>query len=390
MLYVCTVFDVNRDSRPLVSATYDDKSHNLKLYDLYLPKTGRKIYDIEQDIKRIAAVIKDAPEVHLNDYKQHSIAFGLSDEIADNVYDDPFKWDVNPPREETRKAVSQGIRTMKLNGSHQWMRLRARAACVYRYLQERGAVFGYEQARPIWHMDLYSGRTRTTGFNIQGLGEGDPVGNINGDTQFINFDWVSADLRVAALMSGDEKLEESFKHSDPYVYLAEFVNQGAEKDLLTRNEAKGAMIRSLYAMNEGSPALDFYSDLRDWMVGCRINYERDGYLSSILGRKFRPDLKKDKGIRSVFNGTIQGSVVHAMQLCIRKVWDRFPDNVLIESHDSMTITCRPEQAPEIMKYVRNVMMHPFREVIDANPIFPIEISIGKIYKKWKSSKRIYG
>jgi len=82
---------------------------------------------------------------------------------------------------------------------------------------------------------------------------------------------------------------------------------------------------------------------------------------------------------------MQGSVAHAMQLTIRKVWERLGHRLLMEGHDSLVVTASPD-AGEIkatISAVVPIMLHPFQDVLPDNPAFPLKVSIGKRWKKWK-------
>ena len=228
-----------------------------------------------------------------------------------------------------------------------------------------------------------SGRTRVTEFSIQGLSEDAKIHNLNGDQIFVNFDWVSADFRVASIMSGDKGLIESFEHSDPYTYMAEKVNVGAEDNPLTRDEAKIFLLKSLNSLD--AEHLDFYPDLRDWMISSQESIRSSGKLSSMLGRTFH--VSGERTERSVFNAVVQGSVAHAMQAVIRKVWDVLSDQILTENHDSLVLTAKPSDVPAIIKIVVEIMTRPFAGILDGNPVFPVVVSIGKQYKLWKRFKR---
>lgn len=389
MLFVYTIFDPARDGHPLVTTVIDHTGKS-KIYNLYLRGTGRKIYDVEQDIKSISCMITASECTHLNDCKQHLIAFKLDYTVSCKIYDHPISISAVPAPGEMKSHIAKSIISMKKAGDQEWMRIRGNAAHAYRHIQQRGVLFGFRPQYPVWHMDVYSGRTRATGFPIQGLQKGDPISNINYDAVFLHFDWISVDFRAASLLSGDELLNRSFDGSDPYQFLADHINEGVTDDKLTRDETKLEMFRSLYSFDTDSPVLEFYSGLRQWMVNTRENIRKNGYAESILGRRFtfRDDKMDDK---PVLNAVLQGSVVHAMQLCIRTVWELYPDNILTENHDSLVVTCKAEQAHTVIKDIKDIMMHPFRGILEYDPLFPIEIGYSKVYKGWedKKSRRFY-
>jgi hypothetical protein len=264
-----------------------------------------------------------------------------------------------------------------------WQVVRSRASVVYANLQRRGVIYGYELKHPIWGR-AYSGRSKCTGFNVQGLRQ-EHLTNVNSDNIYLNFDWVAADMRAVAIMSGDDKLRAAFESSDPYQVLVDHFNSGVETDKLSRNEGKRLMFKSVYSLDNDNPALDFYDGFKIWISECRAKLRRDGYLKSILGRKF--SIAKDRTEKSVFNATIQGSVAHAMQICLRRVWDLFPDNVLTENHDSLVVTCSKDDAKNKINEISKIMVQPFDGILKNNPQFPIKVSVGSGYKKWNSYRR---
>jgi hypothetical protein len=382
MQLVCTLFDPNRDGRPLMTGVLANGKVDFHSY--YLPKTGKSIYEIEQGLAALSHQVEG--DVLLNDYKRHLIGFNFNP--SGRVYDAPIEL---PPDPDPRKAVARGLLEMKkcLEGGKapEWMRIRAEAAIVYKYLQDKGVLLNYEHVHPQWHLDVFSGRSRAAVVGVQGATPEDLLCNVNGDSIYINFDFVSADLRAAAIMSGDPVLEESFC-SDPYSYLAEIINRDIRpgQDPLSRDEAKLGLFQPFYALDADSDILAVYPTLRDWMAGCKEQLERDKYLVSALGRKFYLSERRDA--KSVFNATLQGTVAHAMQASIRRVWDKFPDNILLENHDSLVMTAKDaDHAKRIINTVVPIMVQPFRGLLPSNPTFPVAVSIGAGYKKWKQYKR---
>ena len=238
---------------------------------------------------------------------------------------------------------------------------------------------GYDRVEPIWSMHTFSGRSKAEGFSIQNQ-EG-PIRNINGDKMFIQFDWVSADMRAVAIMSGDPELNRSFEGSDPYAYMA------SQIEGLERSECKKALLSSIYSLDHSNPAMHFYGGVRKWVIKCQNRLIEQDSLKSILKREFKISDKRNE--RSVFNATVQGSVAHAMQLCIRRTWDIFPDNILTENHDSLVMTCddQPDIIKNVISKVSKIMVCPFEGILKTNPRFPIVVSIGKNYKRWQKYKR---
>lgn len=391
MLYVATLFDPQKVDLPLYSAVYDPSTDpaSLKFYPLYLPKTGKTIYDIELGCKIITGLIENTSEVYVNDCKRHLVGFKVNAINLGVIYDMPsLPLQEVPTIEVIKRYLVETIKSMRAIGREYWTLLRGRASPVYQYLQQRGILYGYERTNPIWHMDTYSGRTRVTGFAVQGLEQNAPIMNPYGQDLYLNFDWVAADMRIAAIMSGDEKLNYAFSVSDPYQYMADSVNDDVIGNGLTRAEAKTALFRPLYALDDEGPAMQFYDGLGSWMKRCKEELEASGVIKSILGRPFCVDEKNSRTTKSAFNAAIQGSVVHAMHASLRAVWELYPSNILTENQDSLVLTChKNDNIVEIIKNVADIMCYPFRNILDSNPVCPVEVDIGAKYKNWRRYRR---
>lgn len=395
MLYIYTLFDRNKGMRPLISGVIDTDRKIAKFLPFYLPGSGLSLYDIEQNIKELCGLIANADNLMINNYLQHLTSVrGISYRKDDTVVYDiqvgqaPYTDDISDLKLRIN-TILKGLLKIK---PMKWHAIHADASEAYHYLQAKGVLLGYSKVYPMYN-STYTGRSSTSGFNIQGAKEGDCISNVSGGEIFINFDWIAADARAAALLSGDNDLIQSYVDSDPYQYLCDIVNDGvSDRDrLVTRDESKNELLRSLYKMDINSPALQIYSRLGEWVAETREFIRDNGYATSILGRKFtmRTDSSKDRTERSVFNAVLQGTVAHAMQIVVNNVWRKYPDELLTETHDSITITSSKD-INRISSYIREisrVMIRPFHGIIDNDIEFPIKVSVGREYKKWKFYKR---
>jgi len=399
MKYVYTLFEPGRDSWPLVSGVYDPSSKSVRVFPLYLSNTGESLYHIEQNIKKRRGLLI-GHEVMINEFKQHLIAFGLNPSQDSPRPPDIEAYDVDLPEiplkniraiagskeslEMAKKILVFMFKRMKKIQLREWQKIRARSAVVYSFLQRRGMMYGYEHMFPIWGR-TFSGRSKTSGFNAHGHGEG-YLANTNGDKVLLNFDWVAADMRAVAIMSGDQKLTNSFSNGDPYKCLMGELSRNGQ--LHTRDDSKRLMFKCIYSLGgvNNNPALKYYAEFGRWITQCRKRLKENKYLESILGRRFY--INKDRDEKSVFNATIQGSVAHAMQICLRKAWELYPHSVLTENHDSLVITSDKKDIKKKIKDIAKIMVQPFLGISSlSNPQFPLRVSIGKEYKKWKKFKR---
>jgi DNA polymerase I-like protein with 3'-5' exonuclease and polymerase domains len=168
------------------------------------------------------------------------------------------------------------------------------------------------------------------------------------------------------------------------------INANSEQSI-TRDESKLFLLKSINSMDFTSEALaDVYPGLGRWIRQIRNQLQiEDGYVETILKRKFL--LCNAKNILAALNAAMQGSVAHAMQAVIRRIWEQFGARLITEIHDSLVISC-PAQfkyVEQIMDDVANIMLRPFVDIMgDNSPVFPVNVSIGKKWKTWKLC-RIY-
>jgi hypothetical protein len=385
MIYVSTLFDHSKDSRPLYTIIYDSQLKTSEAIPLWISGSGITIYEIGLNVKKVAVLVGNKPIICINDYKQHLIAFNVDYQSIIKAYDYPSLPGHGISKAGVQKFLVSQIKSMIDTGLNIWNLVRGSAAPAYRDLQTRGVIYGYSKVYPIWSMDTYSGRTKTSGFSIQGLEEDAPISNVSPHGLFVSFDWVSADFRMAAVLSGDRKLADSYLKSDPYQFLADSLkNDQLEMD---RDTAKIQMLGSLYSLNYNSTPMQFYMDLGAWMRRCVEHLEKIGSIESIFGRVYK--VEKDRDIKSAFNAIIQGSIAIAMQRTIRRVWELAPSNLLTENHDGiiMTFNERDPRTIVTIKQVAKIMSHPFSGILDDDPVFPVSVSTGKKYKIWTKTAR---
>jgi hypothetical protein len=270
----------------------------------------------------------------------------------------------------------------------EYQKVIANAAVVYQDMEDVGLLINHSPEFPKWSQKTFSGRSKTTGFNIQGFAEDFhvvPQGGQECDVM-IHFDWISADIRVAAIMSQDPLMDRAFTHSDPYIVMMNELNSASDEQI-TREESKRYLLKSINSMDFTSVALtEVYPRLGRWIRRCKEATEDGKPLETILNRKFR--LARAKNQLAVLNGVMQGSVAHAMQLVLRRIWDKLPSRIITEIHDCLVVSAAPDGAEikAVIDIIAPIMLYPFEGVLDSNPSFPLEVSIGKKWKKWKLHK----
>jgi hypothetical protein len=237
-------------------------------------------------------------------------------------------------------------------------------------------------------MKVFSGRCKTTGFNIQGYDAHDRIRSISAGEHdiLLHFDWICADIRIASILSGDKKLQETFDSGDPYNTMMEHMNAGSP-DKLSRSECKQLLLGAINSMDVDNVALqDVFPDLGKWVRKCKRKASENESLETILQRKFRVSAERNR--RAILNAAMQGSVAHAMQHTLRRIWDMFPTRIIADIHDSLAMSSGAGRA-EIKTMIDNVvgvMLHPFAGLLPDNPVFPVKVSIGKRWKQWRAIK----
>ena len=380
-----------QSSRPLMAAFMDDGSDAVRSYPLLLSGVGLSLKTVWESARAILGEFKGSPlpAVTMNDFK--TVLDFLDREC--NLLAHPFNvWDFGIPKqpnygtlsaERAREICEKLVRGVASIQPAPWMKLLGRATQVYRMLQKRGLMNGHLLTYPRYVLNTVSGRSKTLGFNVQGTDASYDVKHPDEEkSYFIHLDWISADLKAGQILSGDELLAEAFRKSDPYTVMA--------KGDLTRADCKGMMIRALYEMDQDSPALQFWPDLQKWVAVEKAKLENRGWTESVLGRRFRMATEGDPlhNMRSVFNASLQGTVVHAMHSALWQIYKAMPDCIVAEMHDSITLAANRHAIKEVLNVGVEAMLHPFKDVLDSNPTFPLRIYVGRHWKKWKLYKEI--
>jgi hypothetical protein len=287
---------------------------------------------------------------------------------------------------DIERHIDNGLKRMAATKLRDWHRILADAAPVYQSLQERGVLIGGILERPRWSQQTFSGRSKALGIGIQGLDNTWPVGNPLGTERdmFVHFDWIAADINVAARLSGDADLQATFASSDPYTHLRDLLQ-------MERGECKLALLTAINRLDVTSPIVtDVFPDLGRWLISAKEALAANGRLATVLGRNF--SLRYARNDLAVLNGVLQGSVAHAMQLAVRRVWERFTASLLVEVHDSLILTCYPMRPmlQNLIHEVAGIMTRPFAG-LDLNGLcagddffFPTKVSVGSKYKRWRS------
>lgn len=359
-----TTFDKSKQRKYSALKSHITNLDSSKSHEVVLFETGREkpisLYNANKNVEFIKKLITEHT-VFINDFKQHIRVFNLP--FRDY---DAYDFDENP-----------------VNTKEIWRRLRANASQIYQSLEDRSIYINDELAKTEWSLDTYSGRSKNLTFNLQGLQGGEEILNPHCDSDIlVNFDWMAADVRICQIFSGDEILADAFENSDPYAKVLEIVNIPE----FTRDEAKIGLISGINSTDHTSIIVGMFPKLAEWLKKCQADLDNNGYLESILGRRFV--VSEDRSQKSVINAIQQGSVAHAMQNTLVRLWEEFGKSILVETHDSLTICANKDNIKNVINSVTSVMCRPFDGFLSYNPMFPVQVRVGKKFKRWNSGLTI--
>jgi len=380
MIRAFTFFDYSKEKpQPLQSVVYDGEQ--LKFFTFFIKGTGLKLGQIWENMEAFKKLLYENQPFYLNDFKSHVSAFNLERNVEYDAYDLALRpKTVIPKDHKSGKVMLAKIiqSTIDLKPDS-WRKLFAKSGLVYQCLEDKPIDNGIEAINPTYSMDTFTGRSKTLGFNIQGTTDEFPLKSLNPHhTIFVCFDWVSVDLCLASYLSKDEKLFAAFMESDPYVVLAKAHN-------LSRDEAKGRLIRSLYSLVDDD-VLSCFPTLRKWIRTSSNKIDELGYSSSVLGRKFF--LNNDNKL-SIFNAQIQGSVAHSMQAVLCKLHPAFTPYLFTEIHDSLAMVAPSKFVHDLIHSVVPFMLRPLDGLLENPPNMVVRVSIGDAWKKWREY-RVFG
>lgn len=375
--YFCALFD--KKLRPLIAGIRT--SGKDVIIPLYISGTGKSIYDICRSSSKVCQWIERSllcdKTIVTNDFKSilTGFKFPLPKERL-NVCDVflPFPKTMPATLEEASFVISGMLSELQSQRIKAWHNIAANASVVYESLERQGILVGGLHKFPKWTHRTVSGRSKNTGFNLQGTSASDFITDPCGDQSdlFVNFDWRAADIRIAAILSGDKELNDISINHDPYLKIS-------EKLEVPRKDCKIMLLRAINAIDIDHPILQMFPELREWIIVQKEKMDNGEPILSILGREFFNSEKP----RSAFNATMQGSIAHAMQVVIRKVWESHY-RLLAETHDSITLACSENVLKSTIREVANIMCRPFSGILASDPVFPVRINIGRRWCQWKS------
>jgi hypothetical protein len=357
---------------PLYSMIYDGS--NIEFLPLYMKKLGTKLSTVFGNLDRIESLIKGGGVI-LNDAVS---LFRKLHPLSPNIL--LFEWSrFGNFKGTTEKEARQELCKLTLQAKQfqpaPWMEIKGRSAIIYTTLEQRGIRNGPYIKHPIYDTKTFTGRSRTSGFNIQGVTEADPIDHVLDFDRFICFDWAAADIGMAGILSGDKFIKDSYQISDPYEEAAKLISCS---DLeITRSDCKIEMLKGIYALDLHNPMLGIFPGLRDWIIKKVEEFDTNYQYRTLLGM---PIPKAE--MRSSFNALIQGSVAEAIQSVIIRLGEIKLECILTETHDSLIVCCNEKNVSTMVEIGSKIMLHPFYHKDFREIKFPVHVNIGKKWKHW--------
>jgi len=380
-----SIFSVFNDYDEIESYTFsiNGQRKEVPIYKRHIKTT---IEEAEERVKVLRNLFSKSLDgkvtIACNDFKRHLKALKL--DLSSPDYD---VYQINGLSEDPTEALD----LMDEYHLKKYQRILARSQVVYQFMENSGLYVNYDKKYPVYSSDTFTGRSKAKVFNIQGYTADDQIRtpHVEESDILLLFDWISADIRVASILSNDKNLDQAFKESDPYSYMEEKFNQGSESKI-SRDECKSYLLKVINSMSWiDEPLNNIYPDLAAWIRKCDyLLNDEEASLTTLLGKQFY--IKNAKNKLAVLNGTMQGSVAHAMQNTLIQLYKIIPHRIVCDIHDSLVINSPPNNK-DINRYINivaDIMSQPLQGLTTKDCTFPIKVSIGKKWKKWKYLRTI--
>ena len=222
MLTIHTIFDYKGPVPwPLATGVYNPKTKKFTYIDLYRQGPDTTLDIVQGRIDKLKKVIESQP-CSINDFKAHITAFGITPRLDYKAYNRPGMTEARQTEKECKKDILLAIKAAKAEKPQLWQKVEAKAHVVYAMMEKNGIYDGVKTNHPHLDTHVLSGRGRSRGFNMHGMGDKSIVlPRSQGHCIFVHCDWISADLRAASILADDKVLQNFFEHSDPYERIAE-------------------------------------------------------------------------------------------------------------------------------------------------------------------------
>jgi DNA polymerase-1 len=218
-------------------------------------------------------------------------------------------------------------------------------------------------------------------------------------------DYSQIELRLAAVISKDKKMIESFKKGeDIHARTAAEIHNIDLKDVTKeiRRTAKEINFGILYGLgalglskrtdmnrNEAKEFIDkyfnIYKGIKKYLEDTKNFVSKNGYVQTIFGRKrYLPDINsyipmlKAAAERMAINMPLQGTAADLMKIAMIKVYKDLPKissktNILLQVHDELILEVPNKDLDKVAKYIKTTMENVHKLEI---PLI-VDIEVGK-------------
>jgi DNA polymerase-1 len=220
--------------------------------------------------------------------------------------------------------------------------------------------------------------------------------------RLVSVDYSQQELRLAAVLSGDEGMIESFNNDeDIHIQTAALVFGIDPKDVTKqqRYAAKAFNFGIIYGQGphglsatsgleygQAREFIDKYFEVRPklkvYLDSLREQAKEQGYVETIMGRRRpTPDVNspnfavREGAYRAAINMPMQGSAADIMKLAMVKISDKLPASakILLQIHDSLIVEAPEKEAESIGQIMKQTM-----ETVYELPVkLRADISLGK-------------
>ena len=198
---------------------------------------------------------------------------------------------------------------------------------------------------------------------------------------FVNADYSQFELRLAAVLAGDEKLIEDF-NSDVDIHAKTAAETyGISIDEVSKSQRRAAKVINfgvLYGMSphglaaatgmsftEAKKFIDHYFEvrkpIRQYLDKILTQAREQGFVETYFGRRRpTPDVKssnfmvRSSAERAAMNMPIQGTEADLMKLAMIRLEDRLSGlaNAILQVHDSILVECKPEDVQKVSEIMK--------------------------------------
>ncbi len=205
----------------------------------------------------------------------------------------------------------------------------------------------------------------------------------------IDADYSQIELRILACISGDEAMQEAFRSGEDIHTVTASQVFHVPPDQVTpemRRKAKAVNFGIVYGISRFALAEDIgvsrkeadeymnryfqrYAGVRRYMDSIVEQAKRDGFVSTILGRRrYLPELQSPVynirafGERVALNAPIQGASADLIKLAMIHVFRRLKrenlrSKLILQIHDELVIECPQEETDTVGKLLKEEMEH---------------------------------